>query len=75
MRQLHPEAIAAIQAKALFSQAEEALLAKISSVRHFIYLCLLPSNIICQRGVRFSLNVGHVPDRLYFTQRDTPNVA
>lgn len=31
MRQLHPEAIAAIQAKALFSQAEEALLAKISS--------------------------------------------
>lgn len=33
MRQLHPEAIAAIQSKALFSQAEEALLAKISSVR------------------------------------------
>lgn len=32
MRQLHPEAIAAIQSKALFSQAEEALLAKISSV-------------------------------------------
>uniref|UniRef100_A0A3B4DIL4 Microspherule protein 1 n=1 Tax=Pygocentrus nattereri TaxID=42514 RepID=A0A3B4DIL4_PYGNA len=31
MRQLHPEAIAAIQSKALFSQAEEALLAKISS--------------------------------------------
>lgn len=34
MRQLHPEAIAAIQSKALFSQTEEALLAKISSVRH-----------------------------------------
>uniref|UniRef100_A0A665TBV9 Microspherule protein 1 n=1 Tax=Echeneis naucrates TaxID=173247 RepID=A0A665TBV9_ECHNA len=31
MRQLHPEAIAAIQSKALFSQAEEALLAKIGS--------------------------------------------
>ncbi|XP_046731496.1 microspherule protein 1 isoform X1 [Silurus meridionalis] len=31
MRQLHPEAIAAIQSKALFSQGEEALLAKISS--------------------------------------------
>ncbi|KAK6321248.1 microspherule protein 1-like isoform X1 [Coregonus clupeaformis] len=31
MRQLHPEAIAAIQSKALFSQAEEALLAKIPS--------------------------------------------
>uniref|UniRef100_A0A8C9S522 Microspherule protein 1 n=1 Tax=Scleropages formosus TaxID=113540 RepID=A0A8C9S522_SCLFO len=31
MRQLHPEAIAAIQSKALFSQAEEALLSKISS--------------------------------------------
>lgn len=32
MRQLHPEAIAAIQSKALFSQPEEALLAKIGSV-------------------------------------------
>lgn len=32
MRQLHPEAIAAIQSKALFGQAEEALLAKIASV-------------------------------------------
>lgn len=32
MRQLHPEAIAAIQSKALFSQSEEALLAKVSSV-------------------------------------------
>ncbi|XP_059393663.1 microspherule protein 1 [Carassius carassius] len=31
MRQLHPEAIAAIQSKALFNQAEEALLAKITS--------------------------------------------
>ncbi|KAF6718092.1 Microspherule protein 1 [Oryzias melastigma] len=31
MRQLHPEAIAAIQSKALFSQAEQALLAKIGS--------------------------------------------
>ncbi|KAJ8390481.1 hypothetical protein AAFF_G00102780 [Aldrovandia affinis] len=31
MRQLHPEAIAAIQSKALFGQAEEALLAKIGS--------------------------------------------
>ncbi|XP_076861191.1 microspherule protein 1 isoform X1 [Brachyhypopomus gauderio] len=31
MRQLHPEAIAAVQSKALFSQAEEVLLAKISS--------------------------------------------
>ncbi|MBN3291945.1 MCRS1 protein, partial [Polypterus senegalus] len=31
MRQLHPEAIAAIQSKALFSRAEEALLAKIGS--------------------------------------------
>uniref|UniRef100_A0A8C2YYP0 Microspherule protein 1 n=1 Tax=Cyclopterus lumpus TaxID=8103 RepID=A0A8C2YYP0_CYCLU len=31
MRQLHPEAIAAIQSKALFSQAEEGLLAKIGS--------------------------------------------
>ncbi|XP_066564278.1 microspherule protein 1 [Amia ocellicauda] len=31
MRQLHPEAIAAIQSKALFSQAEEALLSKIPS--------------------------------------------
>ncbi|KAF4107137.1 microspherule protein 1 isoform X1 [Onychostoma macrolepis] len=31
MRQLHPEAIAAIQSKALFSQTEEALLAKIAS--------------------------------------------
>lgn len=32
MRQLHPEAIAAIQSKALFSQAEEGLLANIGSV-------------------------------------------
>ena len=32
MRQLHPETIAAIQSKALFSQAEEALMAKIGSV-------------------------------------------
>ncbi|XP_061583475.1 microspherule protein 1 [Cololabis saira] len=31
MRQLHPEAIAAIQSKALFSQAEQELLAKIGS--------------------------------------------
>uniref|UniRef100_A0A3Q3VI50 Microspherule protein 1 n=1 Tax=Mola mola TaxID=94237 RepID=A0A3Q3VI50_MOLML len=31
MRQLHPEAIAAIQSKALFSQPEETLLAKIGS--------------------------------------------
>ncbi|XP_037108208.1 microspherule protein 1 [Syngnathus acus] len=31
MRQLHPEAVAAIQSKALFSQAEEVLLAKIGS--------------------------------------------
>lgn len=31
MRQLHPEAIAAIQSKALFSQSEEALLSKIAS--------------------------------------------
>lgn len=31
MRQLHPEAIAAIQSKALFSQSEEALLSKIGS--------------------------------------------
>uniref|UniRef100_A0A8C6WUN7 Microspherule protein 1 n=1 Tax=Neogobius melanostomus TaxID=47308 RepID=A0A8C6WUN7_9GOBI len=31
MRQLHPEAIAAIQSKALFSQNEEALLSKIGS--------------------------------------------
>uniref|UniRef100_A0A3Q2QF49 Microspherule protein 1 n=1 Tax=Fundulus heteroclitus TaxID=8078 RepID=A0A3Q2QF49_FUNHE len=31
MRQLHPEAIAAIQSKALFSQGEQALLAKIGS--------------------------------------------
>ncbi|CAL9704172.1 unnamed protein product [Knipowitschia caucasica] len=31
MRQLHPEAIAAIQSKALFSQSEEALLSKIPS--------------------------------------------
>ncbi|XP_061911817.1 microspherule protein 1 isoform X3 [Entelurus aequoreus] len=34
MRQLHPEAVAAIQSKALFSQAEEALLAKIGSFVH-----------------------------------------
>lgn len=38
MRQLHPEAIAAIQSKALFSQAEEALLAKISSVSQTVLL-------------------------------------
>lgn len=31
MRQLHPEAISAIQSKAIFSQSEEALLAKIGS--------------------------------------------
>lgn len=37
MRQLHPEAIAAIQSKALFSQPEEALLAKIGSVSNFFY--------------------------------------
>lgn len=61
MRQLHPEAIAAIQAKALFSQAEEALLAKISSVRHFSRLLLLPLNIICQQGVSLSLYLGYVP--------------
>lgn len=38
MRQLHPEAIAAIQSKALFSQAEEALLAKIGSVSEGVTL-------------------------------------
>lgn len=32
MRQLHPEAIAAIQSKALFSKAEEQLLSKVGSV-------------------------------------------
>lgn len=32
MRQLHPEAIAAIQSKALFTQFEEVLLAQIGSV-------------------------------------------
>lgn len=37
MRQLHPEAIAAIQSKALFSQVEEALLAKISSVSQQVF--------------------------------------
>nr|KAF6453099.1 microspherule protein 1 [Molossus molossus] len=31
MRQLHPEAIAAIQSKALFSKAEEQLLSKVGS--------------------------------------------
>jgi len=36
MRQLHPEAIAAIQSKALFGQAEQSLLAKIGSVRDVI---------------------------------------
>lgn len=38
MRQLHPEAIAAIQSKALFSQPEEALLAKIGSVSFTVTL-------------------------------------
>ncbi|NXE30990.1 MCRS1 protein, partial [Ardeotis kori] len=33
MRQLHPEAIAAIQSKVLFSKAEEQLLGKVGSVR------------------------------------------
>lgn len=33
MRQLHPEAIATIQSKALFSKAEEQLLSKVGSVR------------------------------------------
>lgn len=33
MRQLHPEAIAAIQSKVLFSKAEEQLLTKVGSVR------------------------------------------
>ncbi|NWH43127.1 MCRS1 protein, partial [Fregata magnificens] len=33
MRQLHPEAIAAIQSKVLFSKAEEQLLNKVGSVR------------------------------------------
>ena len=33
MRQLHPEAIAAIQSKALFSKAENQLLSKVGSVR------------------------------------------
>lgn len=33
MRQLHPEAIATIQSKALFSKAEEQLLSKVGSVK------------------------------------------
>lgn len=33
MRQLHPEAIASIQSKVLFSKAEELLLSKVGSVR------------------------------------------
>lgn len=33
MRQLHPEAIAAIQSKVLFSKAEELLLSRVGSVR------------------------------------------
>lgn len=33
MRQLHPEAITAIQSKVLFSKAEEQLLSKVGSVR------------------------------------------
>ena len=41
MRQLHPEAIAAIQSKALFSQAEEALLAKISSASQSFYFAVV----------------------------------
>ena len=49
MRQLHPEAIAAIQSKALFSQPEEALLAKIGSVSFTVtlgtfYCWMLESN-------------------------------
>lgn len=51
MRQLHPEAIAAIQSKALFSQAEEALLAKISSVR----------TSRCIQNVIFLINVDCFP--------------
>lgn len=45
MRQLHPEAVAAIQSKALFSQAEEVLLAKVGSVseRHSLIIASLLS--------------------------------
>lgn len=46
MRQLHPEAIAAIQSKALFSQAEEALLAKINSVSTSLYFAVVVTNQI-----------------------------
>lgn len=47
MRQLHPEAIAAIQSKALFSQAEEALLAKISSVSKSLDLVVVLNQNFC----------------------------
>lgn len=54
MRQLHPEAIAAIQSKALFSQAEEALLAKISSVSKSFRFC-------CGDQPNFSINIDTTP--------------
>lgn len=56
MRQLHPEAIAAIQSKALFSQAEEALLAKISSVSTSLYFAVVLTNQII-----FFINIAHSP--------------
>lgn len=43
MRQLHPEAIAVIQSKVLFSKAEEQLLSKVGSVRAVEWCLEAPS--------------------------------
>lgn len=58
MRQLHPEAIAAIQSKALFSQNEEALLAKIGSVSNsFIFTVLLLFYCLNNLKLRIDYNI------------------
>lgn len=57
MRQLHPEAIAAIQSKALFSQAEEALLAKIGSVSYTEWVIMYIQLKVLHRENTFPVKV------------------
>lgn len=73
MRQLHPEAIAAIQSKALFSQIEEALLAKISSVsQHFFsHLGRVKKNLSDIRNESTQNNIKFLEVNRRFSQLNT----
>lgn len=63
IRQLHPEAIAAIQSKVLFSKAEEQLLSTVSSVstKDVCKVLKLVWNLLCCTNFVFSSYRAHSP--------------